>query len=385
MYKELGYYTCDNKVFETKLLAMLYANPLNKDIVWNFNNTVFDTYRWDIPPEKSLDYYYDLRAKEIREEYDYVVLSYSGGSDSHNMLQSFIRQGLHIDEIVTNWALDASSKFIVTDPKVTETWNNNAEFHLNTRYRLEEIRNKLPRTKITVLDTSDSIIKALLNDSSSDWILGKNDVFNVTGAFQYNPLFFAEVRKRFDGLGRVAYVLGIDKPKLVAKHGKLYLYFIDKASSIAPVKESLTEYSNVTPVLFYWSPRSVDMLCKQAHTVLNLLNKDTEMVKVWESESIFHRRRVQEEVLKTTIYTTWNTNWFQVKKTVNDWDSELDYWFTRGMKDSQEYHIWRAGLSTLLKLVPNFIMRDSRGFVTGTRPYYSKPYFIGNIINHDNR
>lgn len=380
MFKELGYYSCDGKIFETKLLAMLYANPRNLPIQWHFNDVEFDSYDWTQEPELSLDQLYDRRAREIREQYDYVVLSYSGGSDSNNILESFLRQGLFIDEIITNWALDASDQFIVKDVRVKDTWNNNAEFYLHTADRLNYIRNKSPKTKISLLDTSRNIIDGLLNNSDANWVEGKNDVFNVTGAFQYNPLFFADVRKRFDGLGKVAYVIGIEKPKLMIKHQKLYMYFIDKGASIAPVKDSITQYSNITPVLFYWSPNTRQLLAKQAHTVLKYINTHPIAKKVWESTDYKVIRRVQEDLLKNMIYTTWNPEWFQVKKTTNDWDSELDYWFTRGWSNSKEYHIWKDGLANLIPRISNFINRGDDG-VRGTVPCYSKFYFIGNLYD----
>jgi hypothetical protein len=380
MFSELGYYSCDGKIFETKLQAMLYANPKNLSITWHFNDNEYNSYNWSVEPEQNLDTLYDLRARQIREQYDYVILSYSGGSDSNNILESFLRQNLFIDEIITNWALDASSKFIVCDKTVTDTWNNNAEFHLHTTHRLEYIRNKSPKTKISVLDTSRNIIDGLLNGCDANWVETKNDVFNVTGAFQYNPLFFSEVRKRFDGLGRVAYVIGVEKPKLMIRNNSLYMYFIDKGSSIAPVKDSVTEYSNITPVLFYWSPDTCDMLAKQAHTVYKYIKTNPLAKQIWGSTDYTIIRRVQEELLKHIVYSTWDSRWFQVKKTTNDWDSELDYWFTRGWSETKEYAIWNDGLKNLLPRISNFIKYEN-GIPRGTTPCFSKFYYIGSFEN----
>lgn len=381
MFRELGYYSCNGVIFETKLQAMLYANPRELDIKWHFNEDVFDKYDWSIEPEVSLDQLYDARARQIREMYDYVILSYSGGSDSHNILESFLRQGLFIDEIITNWALDVSSKFIVEDRNETNTWNNNAEFYLHTREKLEYIKRVSPNTKISVLDTSKSIIDALLNGNDAKWIETKNDVFNVTGAFQYNPLYFAEVRKRFDKLGKVAYVIGVEKPKVMVLNNEVYLYFIDKASSIVPLKESVQQYSNITPVLYYWSPYSCDMLAKQAHTVMKYIKTDSNYKRIWESTDPVVMRRVQEKLLRNMIYTTWNNEWFQVDKTTNDWDSELDYWFTRGWKNTREYSIWLDGLNNLKTVVSRFIVTGADGCIRGTKPYFSKFYKIGSLNN----
>jgi hypothetical protein len=38
MDKKLGYYTCNEIVFGSKLQAMLYANPKNLTIEWHFND-----------------------------------------------------------------------------------------------------------------------------------------------------------------------------------------------------------------------------------------------------------------------------------------------------------------------------------------------------------
>lgn len=382
MFKELGYYSCNGVIFETKLQAMLYANPSNLSIKWHFNNDEFSKYDWSIEPSLSLDQLYDLRTREIREKYDYVILSYSGGSDSNNILESFLRQGLHIDEIITNWALDASSNFIQTDTNVKDTWNNNAEYHLHTTHRLNYIKNRSPKTKITILDTSKTIIQALLNGGDANWVNGKNDVFNVTGAFQYNPLYFSEVRKRFDGLGNVAYVVGVDKPQTFIRDGKLYMYFIDKAASIAPIKDNIIQYSNITPILFYWSPKSCDILCKQAHIILKYIKSNYAARQIWSSTDVKVIRGVQEEILKTLIYSTWDSSWFQVKKTTQDWNSELDYWFTKGWVGTREHSIWLDGLKNLVPRISNFIAYEKDGSIRGTKTCLSELYYIGQIDDH---
>ena len=95
MNKKLGYYLCDGREFESKVQCYLYASQNNKDVQWIFNNGALANYDFSQEPSETLDALYDRRAREIREKYDYVVLSYSGGSDSHNILMSFYRQGLH--------------------------------------------------------------------------------------------------------------------------------------------------------------------------------------------------------------------------------------------------------------------------------------------------
>jgi hypothetical protein len=381
MYPKLGYYTCNGILFQTKLKAMLYANPQNLPIQWHFNNEIFDYYDWSTEPELSLDQLYDIRARQIREEYDYVILSYSGGPDSHNILKSFLRQGLFIDEIITNWALDVSSNFIVLDERVKDAWNNNAEFGLNTKSQLDYIKNKSPNTRITVLDTSNSILDALINNSNGDWVNAKNDVFNATGAFHWNPLYFLDLRKRLDKLNRIGYIIGIDKPKLLINENNLYLYFIDKPTGLVALQDSINDYSNITPILFYWSPETCDLLCKQSHTVFKYIKTNSILKEIWKSTDSGVMRKTQETLLRNVIYTTWNNNWFQVDKTVQDWNCEWDYWFTKGMSDSKEYAIWLDGLKNLKPKISNFIVYNEDGSIKGTKPFVSNVYYIGSMEN----
>ena len=108
-----GYYICDGKRFDSKIRACIYSTEFKKPIQWMFHQDIFSTYPWWIEPQETLDELYDKRARELREKYDYIMLSYSGGADSHNMLQSFIRQGLHVDEIITNHVTDATKSVTV--------------------------------------------------------------------------------------------------------------------------------------------------------------------------------------------------------------------------------------------------------------------------------
>jgi len=53
---------------------------------------------------ESLDFLYALRARQLREKYDYLVLYFSGGADSTNILKTFIDNNIFLDEIVMQMA-----------------------------------------------------------------------------------------------------------------------------------------------------------------------------------------------------------------------------------------------------------------------------------------
>ena len=76
MNRKLGYYTVDGIEFFSKIQSCLHASKLNQTPNWHFNNDIFNSYNWTIEPNESLDELYNARARQLREEYDYVALSF---------------------------------------------------------------------------------------------------------------------------------------------------------------------------------------------------------------------------------------------------------------------------------------------------------------------
>jgi hypothetical protein len=132
-------------------------------------------------------------------------------------------------------------------------------------------------------------------------------------------------------------------------------------------------------LLFYWSPDSCDLLCKQAHTIYRYIKANSNVKKIWEAKDMFSIRVLQEGIMRAIIYTTWDNNWFQVRKTTNDWHSELDYWFTQGWVGTKEHSIWIDGLKNLIPRISNFISYKSDGKILGTLPCLSKMHYIGSL------
>ena len=87
---KFGYYQVGELLTTfSKVEALGWSQRFNQPVQYRFNDLVFDSYNWTVEPAESLVQLYQRRAQQIREKYDYLVLFYSGGADSHNMLQSF--------------------------------------------------------------------------------------------------------------------------------------------------------------------------------------------------------------------------------------------------------------------------------------------------------
>lgn len=342
--KKLGYYICDNMEFGSKIQACFHGVKTQRPVQWIFNNDVFKQYDWTIEPEHDLDYYYNLRARQIREQYDYVVLSYSGGSDSHNIYESFRRQGLHIDEILVNTMETASQKIL--DPSSRDAVNAPlSEHRLHTLPRLKEIAVTMPKTKITIVDLSSYVFKNFESIGDASWVMEKREGLNPIGITRFNYLHQSEIRKRFDKNYQIGLIIGCEKPRTLIYNGNLAIRFSDRSANINTVADHYRLYTNCTVEFFYWSPDCVPLLIKQGHVIKRYLEANPDMQIHWKLSTTNESfRLIHEPLLRTLIYTTWNNHWFQGKKSINDWYSEFDYWFLKNYNETKAYHVWREGI-----------------------------------------
>lgn len=383
----MGYYSCDNQIFASKIKACIYGTEHKKPIQWHFSDDVFQKYPWHIEPEESLDELYDRRAREIREKYDYILLAFSGGADSNNILEAFLRQGLFIDEIVTN-VMNNQNDFTILDPKCMDSWNETAEFKFQTLPRLKYVEKVSPKTKISILDLSNYVFDFFKEAGDESWLDYTRERLNVSGLMRHNFLHFKEIRKRFDKNKKITMILGIEKPRTYIKDGVFKLLLLDKAINIATVQEFIDDYDNSEVEYFYNHPDCVRMLAKQAHTIKKWVEeKPEERLKLWSpsdlNDLMKKHRLIHERVLRNLIYTTWKEEWWQANKSTLDWFSQIDDWFTKGHRNSKEYGIWEAGLKYIKENAKDFVNGyygsiDSDNVGLGLIPF-TKIYNIGPI------
>ena len=371
--EKLGYYVVEGLKFDSKIKAALHSLKVRKKMSWHFNDEVFSNFDWTVEPSETLDQLYDQRTRGIREKYDYVMLSYSGGADSHNILMSFIRQGLFIDEIVVNTMEKGSRKF--TDANIANKENKNAaaEYQLQTHPRLKEVENLIPNTKITVVDLSDHLFDFLNTVGDGSWVLDKKEQVNIAGATRFNYLHFDNIRKQFDKDKKIALILGIEKPRTFIKDGSFYMSFQDRAANIVTVAEHMRDYTNSSVEFFYWSPESTKLICKQVHVIKKWLEAFPEKQALWDKDGLFNPttyRLVHERILRTLIYTTWNNDWYQADKAVKDWYSEFDAWFYEGFADTNAFHVWKDGLSYLEQSLGPYVKKDENGRADGLHSFF---------------
>lgn len=136
---------------------------------------------WKIEPSLSLDQLYKLRAEEIRDTYEHVILSLSGGIDSRTILETFYKNNIHIDEIICVGAF-SQDKYAGSEE------NNNDEIYYNVKTLLNNLH--LPNTKIRYLDYSELFTDinnfSLIKEYGSDWALNMGYWKSIHNYFWYD-------------------------------------------------------------------------------------------------------------------------------------------------------------------------------------------------------
>jgi hypothetical protein len=380
--KVLGYYTCDGLEFESKIQACFHSLKVNKPVDWVFNDLEFKLYDWTQEPEDSLDQLYDKRVKDLREKYDYLILSYSGGSDSHQILMSFIRQGIYLDELLINTMEKGWAPCTIIDPTNTSSLNSGAEHYLQTIPRLKEVEKFIPRTKITICDLTDHVTDSLLLAGDASWVLQKREALNPIGITRFNYVYFNEVRKRFDKEKKIGIILGVEKPKSLIEDGKFWIRFNDRAANMVTVIDHIKDYDNSVIEYFYWSPDCVPLLIKQGHIIRRWLQTNPNYQQYWDSRVATYKtvRFWHERLLRKVIYpSTWNDSWFQVHKATKDWYSEFDNWFIDGAAGTKANAIWHEGVDYIKHSLAPFVRIDLDTNQPDGLQSYTKKYLIGDI------
>jgi hypothetical protein len=263
MNNKLGYYKVGEHIFYNKLQAILYANPTKADITWHFNNEIFDKYDWTVEPPMSLSLLYAERARQLRDQFDYVIIMASGGADSTNVIKSFLDNNIRIDEIVAaapvsglkNWKINLKDKS--ADNMITETMVSQLPL-------LDDISKTHPGIKLTVHDYFEDILQMKTDEwiyeSSSHWL-------HFSAATRHSLDKFPHIKNLAESGKRIGVIYGIDKPIICrGESGNLYTVVADPVVNII-CPHFKDRFPNVESVLFYYSPDLPELMIKQAHEV----------------------------------------------------------------------------------------------------------------------
>lgn len=261
MNPKLGFYSVGNKIFYNKIQAILEANKTLADVDWNFNRAILDQLDWTTEPDTSLKDLYAARARQIREQHDYVILMVSGGADSTNMLYSFLDNNLKVDEIVaaapysglSNWRYDRSD----------------TGYHgmiSETKFAQLPLMDKVSRSHPDIRITLHDYFEDMMTLKTDEWIYEQlGHWIHLSGGTRHSLDRYHHIKDMAEAGKKIAVVYGIDKPVICrGREGDLFSIIMDSATSVV-TQHFRDRYLNVESILFYYTAEQPELMIKQAH------------------------------------------------------------------------------------------------------------------------
>lgn len=372
---KFGYYQVSDLKFYSKLEAIEHEKKSGKPIKWHFNSEVFTSYDWSVEPTESLSELYRVRAQQLRDDYDYLVLWLSGGADSTNILNTFINNDIKLDEVASYVNYDATK---------STTGVLNGEVYNRAAVLATQAQCKQPHLQHRIIDLSKLTVDFYSAKNRLDWIYCMNAHFSPNNvARQDIKLAVPDWRKMFDSGKRVAFIGGIDKPQVINLNNNYYFRFVDifMDNLVSPYQQLENRPWEFTEP-FYWAPECAKMLIKQGHVVKNFIkNSPTfKYSKLATSVAITVDKTVRyldEDCINQLIYPGWEPNIWQAKSP-SLITSFRDQWFFNSEKSNHFRQGWEFGLKELWQSILPHHKRNRDNILHGLAPYISGAYNLGN-------
>ena len=372
-----GYYQVGDLKFYSKLEAIELHQRSGIHPHWNFNEEVYSSVDWTQESAESLPELYRQRAQQLRDEYDHLVLFYSGGADSDNILHTFIDNDIHLDEAVS-WINYEGSK-----DKFDAT---NGEIFNVAAPKLAQLKETAPHLKHRVLDFCQLTIDWFTRHDSYDWMYHLNTIATAMNAAKQDlHTLVPEWMDMINRGVRIGFITGFDKPRIVQNDDLTYTFkFIDILDNGCTAHQQITNPGWFNPEAFYWSPDLPKLVVKQCHVIKNYLKfatKDSIWMTQEKSDLAFkfinnERWWLSMSGVSSLLYPKWQPIPYQVKP-VSSLFVFRDNWFRKLGDNEFALGVYRAGVGKRWQQVPDYWKNDPNDIVKGSKCSYSKEYNLG--------
>jgi hypothetical protein len=356
--KKIGYYQVGSKYYLHKTYALIEATRTNQPATWEFNTNVYKKIDWQTPILTSINELYRMRAQQLRDNYDYLILSFSGGADSSNVLDSFLLNNIHLDEIVIHWPLKhTEGKFKVSND--TSQFNILSEWELAAKPKLEYVRKHYPKIKITVTD-----VEELTPETTDALITLTRDKFDYANIKRNREIF--KISSKLINQGQqVATIYGMSKPLIFVDKNIFCGYFDDAALSVISGTDDGYER---TVEYFYWTPDLPELVIKQCQILYTYFKNNPDMsslldrysrtvsdhnvidkIKYKQLES-YSDSQIFRSLISQLIYPSWDNSTFQADKPENFIKCEHHAW-TRSFGSQTFLDAWESTMTSFFNQI----------------------------------
>jgi hypothetical protein len=351
-----GYYQVGADIYLNKSEAVYKSSNTNDIVEWKFHEDVYSGIDWRKRPAGTIKELYRLRAQQIRDKYDYIVVHFSGGMDSWTVLDSFLSNGIHIDEVFTRWARKERN---YRDPDHTNTDESNlgSEFEYAVLPVLDHIRTHYPKTNIVIDDFSECFHESF----DENMVLASNHYQSMSTFFRFNRKSEQELEQERQGK-KVGVVYGYDKVRCTVENGNFYAFFADCIGGTD------TDYRGVE--LFYWTREFPEIPVLQAHCLKQYIQENLEF-PAYSRQLEYSEYR---EIYQAVCYPDYNIDTFQVGKSLGSLIWKSDLWIPK--HNPEYYNSWRWATDQFFNGIDTKYIQKTNGVRTGLSMFSSPLYLV---------
>jgi len=367
---KFGYYQVGGLKMHGKYDAIRIMKQSGQHLTYHYHDEVYSSYDWRKEPQISLTELYKKRAEQLRQKYDYVVVCYSGGADSHTILDSFVNNNIHIDEILCYYGSVSAQ----------DEWYNAEVSQVAVPYAKKVIE-KFPNTKLRLLDLQAYMADFWDKGDPDDWDTVAHHYGtgnHASGTATTNMVASNQHYLNILNQGKtVCFVVGYDKPRVWQVDGRYCHRFLDIPCQFVIIGSDFPVES------FFWSPDLPELLIKQCHVIKNYMKHATPKSKhISTNKTGFACKTDDGQTLWLTnhgvhdlIYPTWDINAFTVGKDPHTVFGQRDKWFWKD-KNFIPYQNWHKRMSYVWSKLPDYWKNDAGNILKGAKLTWTIPYFL---------
>lgn len=352
-----GYYRVDKKFYLKKFNALTESLRTNQEISWDFHAAAFKSSLENTNLNLNLLEHYKNRAQQLRDSYDYLILAYTGGSDSHNILTTFLKNNIQLDEVWGDFPQSLLEKGGYNLCDSTASTNMAVEWYTIVIPEFKKLSQLYPKIKIHLSDCWEN--RNIEDHEDTTSIMSMPGNYLLIQRFRYVQKYAANLSEKTGK--KVGIIVGVDKPIPYIKDDSYGMVFADKATFF---KSGYVNGVYVPIEYFYWSATYPDLPVAQARCLWNylLLNKDDTLKRLAYydmsgSIEILDRNKNFDVPIKKVCYPYWDFSRIQVNKSGVFYNDNYSR-FLNKFSDEKSYQSFLSATKNVYKL-PSYVFNDN--------------------------
>lgn len=364
------YWRVNDQIFFSKALAVEYASRTNQQIHFNFFNNFFDQIDWTVEPEQSLENLYKDRAEQILSKYDYVILLLSGGSDSTNMVKTFLNNNLKPQEVIS---------YGVLNKVVNERSKTNIEVTLSASKTAKLCQDMgVPYRFINLWENIENVRYDEKFFETADSRMCIDNLIKIEGLhYDKKILNIANSGKK------VCLVSGLEKPRVFIHNGYFTTAYLDNPLTANFWAMDLINNNGIYSERFYTTIDMPKINIKQCFTIINYFEKNVPNYR----EKLIHTDKFDFQgyynICNDILYpNTWkNKDYFSLQKSPNSlWCHKYNFFTEKFMNNSNMFIQYKGLINDFYRNINKKKYVKQNGDLTG---FYGNFYKIKKVLEKE--